>query len=616
MENKELRAKTTLQNGKYIIERVIGSGGFGITYLALHNSLGHYFAIKEFFISEYCQRGYIGKTVRLQGIEPAVYDKYLQKFIEEAQILARLDHPNIVKVTDIFQENNTAYMVMPFVDGQTLQQMVDEKGRLNYETAVNYIAQIAEAVDYIHQRDILHRDIKPDNIIITPENKAILIDFGSAREFIQDKTQQHTAIYTQGYAPLEQYASNGRKGSYSDIYSLGAVFYFALTGQKPMDAATRTMETMPEPKTLLPSIPEEANRTIMKAMSLKPENRQQRVKEFMKDLLNLGATYQKDKSKDVTELMEGSQTTVGKKEENAPIKNYVMEEKKTKNKTGQWLIITLLILLIAGGGIFGYVQYDEKQKQIAAENAAYQDAISANTIDAYHDYLLLYPYSKHSDEIRNKKTGKEEEKRRSEQEAQEEKARQDQLAEEIRQQQEREQIIQEQDVGVVINGIRWATRNVDYPGTFAVSPESTGKYYQWNRRTAWDATASGLNTSNPSGTSWIRPNDPCPVGWRLPTQAELQSLINAGGGRTTKNGVSGALFGIAPNQIFLPAAGYIVGVFTDGSLDSFGSSGCYWSSTQDNNYPGNAMNLSFNKEKVGITNYARVNGLCIRCVAE
>jgi len=405
MENKELRAKTILQSGKYTIERVIGSGGFGITYLARHNSLGHYFAIKEFFISEYCLRGYIGKTVKLQGIDPVVYDKYLQKFIEEAQILARLDHPNIVKVTDIFQENNTAYIVMPFVEGQTLQQMVDEKGRLNYETAVNYIAQIAEAVDYIHQRDILHRDIKPDNIIITPENKAILIDFGSAREFIHDKTQQHTAIYTQGYAPLEQYSSNSKKGSYSDIYSLGAVFYFALTGQKPMDAATRTMDTMPEPKSLLLSIPNEANRTIMKAMSLKPENRQQSVSEFLEDLLNMSATYQKNKSKNVTELMEDLQNVAENKEKNTPIiyQNFNGKE-KPKVKPAQWLIITLLFFLIAGGGIYAYMQHEEEQKELTA----YQAAIIADTVEAYDNFLSFYPNGKHNNEIRTKKEEKEE----------------------------------------------------------------------------------------------------------------------------------------------------------------------------------------------------------------
>ncbi|MDR0606311.1 MAG: protein kinase [Bacteroidales bacterium] len=296
MENtiKELKAGDTLQNGIYVIERIIGAGGFGITYMARHTRLNVSHAIKEFFINGYCVRNLRNKTVQLQGIDITMYEKYRQKFLEEAQTLTRLDHPNVVKVLNSFIENNTAYMVMPFVEGVTLQQKVTQHSRLSYETAVNYIAQLSEAVGYIHAKDILHRDIKPENIIITPDNRAILIDFGSAREFVQDKTQHHTSILTQGYAPPEQYTTNSRKGAYSDIYSLGAVFYFSLTGQKPMDATTRTMESMPEPQELVPDIPDAANRTIREAMQLKPENRYQTVQDFMNDLLN---TEQNPKTK-------------------------------------------------------------------------------------------------------------------------------------------------------------------------------------------------------------------------------------------------------------------------------------------------------------------------------
>jgi serine/threonine-protein kinase len=283
---KALKTVTTLQNDTYIIEYTIGAGGVGITYYVQHTRLNTAFAIKEFFINSLCVRNTYNRTVQTQGPSEEVYEKYRKKFEEEAQTLVQLDHPNVVKVIDVFSENNTSYMVMSFIEGKTLQQTIEQCGKLNYETVVNYIAQLSEAVDYIHRKGILHRDIKPDNIIITPDNKAILIDFGSAREFIHDKTQYHTSILTQGYAPLEQYATNSRKGTYSDIYSLGAVFYFALTGQKPMDAATRTMNIMPEPQTLVPDIPIAANYAILKAMQLSPEGRHQTITEFMEDILN------------------------------------------------------------------------------------------------------------------------------------------------------------------------------------------------------------------------------------------------------------------------------------------------------------------------------------------
>lgn len=283
----ELQPGTTLCDGKYTIEAKIGKGGFGITYKAIQNGLNRVVCIKEYFPAGKCTRATKKNTVFVQGTSEQVFEKYRQAFVREAKMLATLHHPNIVEVLDVFDENNTSYMVMTFVKGKSLQQIVAVRGKLPYPETVNYIAQITNAVGYIHDHHILHRDIKPDNIMITADFKAILIDFGSAREFEQDKTQVHTSMLTHGYAPTEQYTANSRKGSYTDIYAIGATFYFVLTGQVPMESAARLTEQMPSPKDLVPEIPEEANRTILKAMQLKAENRHQTVYEFMDDIRNV-----------------------------------------------------------------------------------------------------------------------------------------------------------------------------------------------------------------------------------------------------------------------------------------------------------------------------------------
>jgi len=282
---RELQSGTTLHDGKYIIEKALGQGGFGITYYAYHTKLKEYVAIKEFFINGYCVRNTQNRTVILQGMEKDMFEKYREKFLEEARMLHKLNHTGIVKVMDFFDENGTSYFVMPFIQGKPLQKIVEEHGKLSFEMAVNYVAQVCEALDYLHKRkpSILHRDVKPDNIIITPDNRAILIDFGSAREFIQDQIPNHTITVTHGYAPPEQYNSQSPKGAYTDIYAVGAVLYFIITGKTPLYAPSRLQEKLPDPKKFVPKLSDAANRTIMKAMAIQSEERYQNVDELMRE---------------------------------------------------------------------------------------------------------------------------------------------------------------------------------------------------------------------------------------------------------------------------------------------------------------------------------------------
>ena len=290
MASKIVLPDNTVLSGRYQIERVIGQGGFGITYYARHLELGTHVAIKEFFLSGMCSREQNG-MVGIQDVSPDKFEQFRKRFREEAHTLCQLSNSHVVAVRDIFDENGTTYIVMDYVAGETLQKKVEREGALQYDVAVNYMAQLCEAVEHIHAHHILHRDIKPENIIITPQNNVVLIDFGSARSFVHDKEQKHTAMLTMGYAPIEQYTATSKKGNYTDLYAVGGTFYFILTGRKPIPAADRMLnDELQPPRTFNLAVPESASRTIMKALNLKPEDRYQAVADFKRDLLEGGVT--------------------------------------------------------------------------------------------------------------------------------------------------------------------------------------------------------------------------------------------------------------------------------------------------------------------------------------
>ncbi len=252
MQNKtqQLQPGTLLQNGKYKIIKVLGQGGFGITYEAEQTMLKVRYAIKEFFVNTkdvYCRRDTTQNNKVTPHFDTEMYEKLREDFIKEARTLFRLDNiPNVVKVRDTFEENGTVYIVM--------------------------------------ENNILHRDIKPDNILINANDTAVLIDFGIARDFVDDKTQFHTAMLSPGYAPPEQEVAVARKGTYSDVYSVGATMYYCLTGKKPQTLSELNFQDYISAQSLNPHVSDEFDTIINKAIEKKSKDRFQSCGEFIEQI--------------------------------------------------------------------------------------------------------------------------------------------------------------------------------------------------------------------------------------------------------------------------------------------------------------------------------------------
>ncbi len=224
----------------YEIKKILGRGGFGITYLAHDNNLGRFVAIKEFMPEDFASRDSTS-TVHPKTAEQAeLYQWGLQRFVEEARTLAQFNHPNIVRVLSVFEENNTAYMVMEYAQGKDLSSIYKSSSAMAEDELLDIFIPIMDGLALVHNAGFIHRDIKPANIYICDNNSPLLLDFGSARQSISGKTKALTSLVTYGYAPFEQYNEGaGKQGPWTDIYSLGASLYTGITGKKPVDAMAR-----------------------------------------------------------------------------------------------------------------------------------------------------------------------------------------------------------------------------------------------------------------------------------------------------------------------------------------------------------------------------------------
>ena len=226
---------------EYLIGRLLGHGGFGLTYLAQDTNLNSLVAIKEFLPQEFALRGPHAEVIPKSEFDADSYKWGLDRFKEEARALARFKHPNIVRVSRLLESNGTAYMVMDFEPGMTLSQYLKRYGAtLEEDVLLGMFLPVLDGLEALHRLQLVHRDIKPSNIYVRAYGGPMLIDFGAVRQAIGAQSRNLTSLVTPGYAPIEQYSSDGRQGAWSDLYALGASIYYCMFGHAPADAARRS----------------------------------------------------------------------------------------------------------------------------------------------------------------------------------------------------------------------------------------------------------------------------------------------------------------------------------------------------------------------------------------
>jgi serine/threonine protein kinase len=280
------------------IENVIGEGGFSIVYAALDLNLRRRVALKEYMPAALARRGE-GRTVQPRtGRDSEVFDLGRRSFLNEAQLLARFDHPALVKVLQFWEENGTAYMVMPIYEGRTLKQWLKELARPPSEDELTQIvAPMLDALEHLHAESVFHRDVAPDNVLLLGDGRPVLLDFGAARQVLADSDKALTAILKPSYAPIEQYADMAqmKQGPWTDVYALCAVLYFAITGAAPPSAVARSISDKMVPAVTVGAARYSVRflRAIDAGLGVRPESRPQSMAQLRERLLGGAATLAK-----------------------------------------------------------------------------------------------------------------------------------------------------------------------------------------------------------------------------------------------------------------------------------------------------------------------------------
>jgi serine/threonine protein kinase len=371
----------------YVLERVLGQGGFGITYLAKDTNLDQRVAIKEYLPVEVATR-LSDTTVRARTEE--LRDRYrwgLERFIQEARTLARFDHPNIVRVLSVFEFNNTAYMVMRFEEGATLSNLLDRRGAVPEAELLRLLLPILGGLELVHNAGFIHRDIKPDNILISNDGRAVLLDFGSARQSL-GTSNTLTILIAPGYAPFEQYYSDpSSQGPWTDIYGLGATCYRVVCGRPPMDAVSRSKGILGSTQeVMMPASVVGAGRysarvlaAIDHALAFAEKDRPQTIAEWRRELVDEGTPQPAPSPPRAPTVLDQPRsrqpTMVAAAQPSAP-------ERIARSASGnawKWALVAAAIVAVAVAiYVVMTLRSDETQSKIAALEKQFKDKDAAD----------------------------------------------------------------------------------------------------------------------------------------------------------------------------------------------------------------------------------------------
>ena len=548
-----LKAGSFLQGGKYRIVRFISSGGFGCTYEAYHVMLCKRIAIKEFFVKDFCGRDEQTLCVTVETTSKReLVCKLKQKFIDEARSISELEHPGIIRVTDVFEENATAYYAMDYIDGKSLKEIVETEGALSESRALGYIRQVADALKYVHAHNRLHLDIKPGNVMIDGSGHAVLIDFGTSKQYDEVNGENTSTLlgHTPGYAPPEQIGNDLVKFTpATDIYALGATLYKLLSSVTPISSNLLISGEKLEP--LSGSVSGSTRDAVEKSMKVNRYDRPESVDAFLSLL-------------DARSVDDDEGTVYGDVSSASPVSRPLPE------RPG-WLIPFVFCLLTALC-ILGFrecrdiVIGDEDNDTLFADTLAHVDSIFA--IPPKEEPSKFGTINGHA----------------------------------------------WVDLGLSVKWATMnvgADNPGDYGDYFAwgeVNPKS--EYTEENSLT------HGKEIGNICGNvKYDAARYHWGSSWRLPSQKELEELgEKCRWTWTRQDGLAGyKVIGPNGNSIFMPASGSFGEGKLDHAVGAFGH---YWSGSPNERYATLAWNLSFNVDYYRVDAYRMFTGRSVRPVSD